>query len=253
MPASSPFTGAEVRFFRSMRWISWLRYFQPYPAAAPGDQYQHEQDRPLLTQVTVRSAGSGPWEAAWAVPGAFRPIFGRSGFPAAAASVCRVDLAPEVVQLPFFDRDSFRRVRHNAWRLAALRRRSAGRAGAGRSRRGRCRDWEDSCGEVFTTKTCGLLIRSTPVPPRWLRHVTPERDGSLASVAPMGRSRAGATGGSRPDLSRCNTGCTFAVPPAPTACPNPVQGWFGPMGARSAGLAAQGIAGSPPGSSDRGP
>ncbi len=26
VPASAPFTGAEVRFFRSMRWISWFRY-----------------------------------------------------------------------------------------------------------------------------------------------------------------------------------------------------------------------------------
>ena len=146
MPASSPFTGAEVRFCRSMRWISWLRY-QPYPAAAPAISTRTSASVPP-TQAAVRlrerrfgAAWAGPWRpsspsARLAPSGVRRP------------PVRLVDLAPELVQA-LLDRVLGRALAASGpCQVASPPRRSVGRAGGGPSGRDRSRDWEDSSRSV---------------------------------------------------------------------------------------------------------
>ena len=59
---------------------------------------------------------------------------------------------------------------------------------------------------VFRLKTCDRTLRSTPVPPRWLRPGQPERDVSLARVAPR-RGSHGSCVDRRRDGLVGNPGC----------------------------------------------
>ena len=204
MPASSPFTGAEVRFFRSMRWISWLRY-QPYPAAAPAISTRTSASVPP-TQAAVRLR-ERRFGAAWAGP--CRPS-------SSSALLALRRPRPPV------------RVASSIWRPSSWRPFSTGFSAAFLRRVRLHRPSVDLLTElvealldgivlglwrthraVFRLKTCDRTLRPTPVSPRWLRLGPPERDVSLASVAADRQSRF--PQGRRVDrpspAALCNPGC----------------------------------------------